>query len=95
MSVFAASPALAQETATPPQEAAAVVQQVAAVQPVRGQMILTSDGSRLGRVYRVADDGAPSVIFNGRLIIIPAATISADGDNLVTTLTRREIATIR
>lgn len=91
-SVFAVAPAFAQETATPPvAQAVATAEPAAAVQAVRGQMIVTSDGRRVGRVYRVTNDGSPSIIYEGRIVTIPATTLSLDGANLVTTLTEREI----
>lgn len=55
-----------------------------------GRALISADGKRVGSIYRLAADGSPQIIVEGRMITIPANTVSVDGDRVVTTLTRHE-----
>ena|SRR5579871_5177049 len=84
----AAVPAVAfaaDDSATVRSEAAAPVQ-------VSAGKMLYSNGYRLAAVYRVNSDGNPQVIIDGKLITIPAATLSDVGGKLTTSLTKKDIA---
>ena len=60
-----------------------------------GRAIYSTDGKKLGSVYKVTKDGAPQVIISGKLITVPASSVSLSGDRIVTTLTRKDIMTKR
>lgn len=62
----------------------------------RRTMIYSADGSRVAPVERVVEgaDGAPvavKLIFNSKLLTIPASTLSAFEKGLKTSLTRVEL----
>lgn len=63
----------------------------AAFAPKAGQLVMSSDNKRIGRIDRV-EATRVGVIFDSQYVYIPNATLSA-GENgrVVTTLARREI----
>lgn len=75
-------------TATPAQAQAAATVEV-------GRAVYSADGKKLGAVYKVTKDGAPQVIVSGKLVTVPAASVSMSGDRIVTSLTRKDILTRR
>lgn len=60
-----------------------------------GRAIYSADGKKLGAVYKVAKDGAPQVIISGKLVTVPASSVSLSGERIVTTLSRKDIMTKR
>ena len=56
-----------------------------------GKMLVASNGARVGAVYRVTSDGAAQVIVDGKLVTIPASTLSVADGKLITSLTKAEI----
>jgi len=62
-----------------------------AVSVSAGQAIYGPTGSRVASVYRVTSEGAVQVILDGKLINVPAATLSEADGKVVTTLTRAEL----
>jgi hypothetical protein len=58
---------------------------------VKGKMLYGAGGSRLGTVLRVTADGSAQIIIDGKLVTIPASTISADGDKVSTSLSKNEV----
>ncbi len=62
----------------------------AAVTPKAGTM-LYSDGKRVAAIYRIASDGNPQVIVEGRLVTVPASTLSEVNGKVTTSLTKQEI----
>lgn len=65
-----------------------------AVHAVQGEMLVTADGARIGRVYRVNPDGSVQVIadYLSYIVTIPAATLAMKNGELTTSLTRRQIS---
>ena len=57
----------------------------------KGKMLMASDGARLGQVYRVAADGSVQLILDGRMVSVPASTLSLVGGKLTTSLTKRDL----
>ena len=51
-------------------------------------MLTSANGARLGAVYRVGPDGAAQIIIDGKLVTVPANTISVANGKLVTSLTK-------
>lgn len=60
-----------------------------------GQVLYDGKGKRVITVNRVATDGSVKVIFDGRLVTVPAATLSLVNGKLTTSLTKAEIAKLR
>jgi hypothetical protein len=71
----------------------AIAAQDAAVQA--GKMIYSSDGKTIGAIYAVASDGSPQVIVEGRLVTIPAASVTAANGKISTSLTKKEVVVSR
>jgi hypothetical protein len=57
----------------------------------KGQMVVASNGARLGTVYRVGTDGSAQIIIDGKLVTIPASTLSNVDGKLTTNLTKSEV----
>ena len=84
--VFAAAIAVAQGQVSP----AAV-----GVAAAKGKMLVAANGARLGPVYRVGVDGAAQVVVEGRLVNVPAATLSADNGRIKTSLSKSEVLALQ
>jgi hypothetical protein len=84
--VFAAGASVAQDTSATTGSATAVS---------KGQMLVSSNGARLGVVYRVNADGSPQIIIDGKMVTIPAATLSSSNGKLVTSLSRSAVSELR
>ena len=61
------------------------------VSPVKGSMLVAANGARLAPVYRVGTDGSAQIIIEGKMVTIPAATLSMAGGRLTTSLTKNEV----
>lgn len=57
----------------------------------KGNMLVAADGARLAPVYRLSADGSPQIILDGKLLTIPAGTLSMASGRLTTSLTKREV----
>jgi hypothetical protein len=57
----------------------------------KGKMLVAADGARLGTVYRVGSDGNVQMIVGGKMITVPASTLSSVDGRLVTSLSKNEI----
>ena len=90
VSVFVMTPAMAQPAAPSTTQNSGGAAAVA----TRGQTVLTTSGRRVGRVISVNGDGSVRVAVDAPATgsaRLPADTLSAQGDSLVTSLTIREI----
>jgi hypothetical protein len=98
LSMFVTSTAaLAQESAAPAADAPAVA---AALDVKLGKFVTTADGLRVGRIDRIqADkDGKPAsvaIIYQSRFVFVPVSTLSAQERGYVTSLTRKDVATMK
>lgn len=63
----------------------------AATAAEKGKMLIAANGARLGAVYRVGPDGAAQIIIDGKLVTVPAATLSVANGKLTTSLTKSEV----
>ena len=63
----------------------------APVSAVKGSMLISANGSRLAQVYRIGPDGSAQIIIDGKLVTVPAATLSMSGGKLTTSLTKSEV----
>jgi hypothetical protein len=57
----------------------------------KGKMLVSSNGSRLGTVYRVGPDGAAEIIIDGKLVSVPASTLSNVDGKLTTSMSKSAI----
>ena len=62
-----------------------------AVSPVKGSMLVAANGARLAPVYRVGPDGSAQIILDGKMVTVPASTLSMAGGRLTTSLTKNEV----
>jgi hypothetical protein len=62
-----------------------------AVLASKGQQLVAANGSRLGAVYRVGQDGSVQMIIDGKMVTVPAATLSSADGKLTTSLTKSEV----
>lgn len=60
-----------------------------------GKMLVASNGSRLAAVYRVTDDGSAQIILNGKMVTVPADTLSVSDGKLMTSLSKAEVRKLR
>jgi hypothetical protein len=58
---------------------------------VKGSMLIAANGARLAPVYRVGPDGAAQIIIDGKMVTVPAASLSMAGGKLTTSLTKSEV----
>ena len=62
-----------------------------------GKTLYSSDGKRIGKINRVNLDNeknpvSVSIISESRFLTVPTASISQDGERLVTSLSRKDVA---
>lgn len=57
-----------------------------------GKMLYGTNGQRIAAIYRVNAEGNPQVILNGKLVTVPASSLSDVGGKITTSLTKSEIA---
>jgi hypothetical protein len=57
----------------------------------KGKMLLAANGARLAPVFRVSPDGSAEIILDGKMLTVPAATLSNVGGKLTTSLTKNEV----
>ena len=61
----------------------------------KGKQLIASNGARLGQVFRVDADGSIQMIIGGKLVSIPASTLSSVDGRLTTSLSKSEILALR
>lgn len=66
-----------------------------AVKVTSGKMLYSVDGRRVASVYRVNAEGAPQVIIDGKLITVPASSLSEAGGKVTTSLTKSDLLRAR
>jgi hypothetical protein len=57
----------------------------------KGKTLVASNGARLGQVYRVGSDGSVQMIIDGRMVAVPASTLSSVDGKLTTSLSKSEV----
>jgi hypothetical protein len=57
----------------------------------KGKMLVAANGARLGQVYRVDADGSAQMIIDGKLVTVPASTLSSVDGRLTTSLSKNEV----
>jgi hypothetical protein len=56
-----------------------------------GKMLYASNGQRIAAIYRVTSEGNPQVILNGKLVTVPASTLSDVNGKVTTSLSKQEL----
>jgi hypothetical protein len=56
----------------------------------KGKMLMSSNGARLGAIYKVVD-GAAQIIIDGKLVTVPANTLSNANGKITTSLSKSEV----
>lgn len=57
----------------------------------KGQMLFDNGGARLGVIYKVTADGSAQIILDGRLITVPASTLSDAAGRVQTSLGKNQL----
>ena len=73
------------------QSVRAATEEAAAVELNAGKMLYGPDGRRIASVYRVTSEGNAQVIIDGRLIPVPASSLSDVAGKVTTSLTKRDL----
>lgn len=60
-----------------------------------GKMLYGANGYRIAPIYRVTAEGNPQIILNGRLVTVPASSLSDVDGKVTTSMTKKEIAAAR
>lgn len=60
-----------------------------------GKMLVAANGARLGAVYRVTGDGSAQIIVDGKMVTIPASTLSVADGKLMTSLSKADVRKLR
>lgn len=63
-----------------------------AVEIKAGRILKDESGARIGRIEKVLADGSARVIFDGRFVTIPAASMKAVNGDPVTSMAKKDIA---
>ena len=59
----------------------------------KGKMLYTASGNRLAAIYRVAADGNAQIILNGKMVNVPASSLTAADGKLTTSLSKKDLLT--
>ena len=73
--------------------AADAVATATAATPVVGKMLYSADGKKLAAIYRLDASGAPQVLLEGKLVTIPASSLTEVDGHFTTSLTKKDIPT--
>ena len=74
-------------------DTAATATTTTAATPVVGKMLYGADGKKLAAVYRLDASGAPQVLLEGKLVTIPASSLTEVDGHVTTSLTKKDILT--
>ena len=79
----------------PPSEACAtgMMRAATAAADYKGKMLYTASGDRLAAIYRVAADGNAQIILNGKMVNVPASSLTAADGKLTTSLSKKDLLT--
>lgn len=72
-------------------QAVHAVSEGAGVDVSAGKMLYGPDGNRIAKIYRVSREGNPQLIIDGKMVTVPASTLSDADGKVATSLTKREI----
>lgn len=66
-----------------------------AAAPAVGKMLYSTGGKKLAAVYKISASGAPQLLLNGKLVTVPAATLTEVNGKVETSLTKKELTSRR
>lgn len=89
LALFALAPAALHAEAS--QSVNAAVEASAPVKVVAGKTLFGANGSRIAAVYRVDAQGRVQIILDGKLINVPASTLSDVDGKVTTSMTKSEL----
>jgi hypothetical protein len=89
LAVFATPAAFAAESSQSVRAATDAASGAVAVNA--GKMLYASNGQRIAAIYRVTSEGNPQVILNGKLVTVPASTLSDVNGKVTTSLSKQEL----
>lgn len=61
----------------------------------KGRMLYSNSGQRIAPVYRVTSDGSAQLILEGKLVTVPASTITEANGRIETSMNKVQLATMR
>ena len=86
LAVFATPAAFAAESSQSVRAATDAVAGSVAVNA--GKMLYAGNGQRIAAIYRVTAEGNPQIILNGKLVTVPASSLSDVNGKVTTSLTK-------
>ncbi|HEY0960375.1 MAG TPA: hypothetical protein VGE05_14075 [Novosphingobium sp.] len=95
LAVIAAVPAIASAEETSQTVRAATDASAPAVALAAGKMLYSANGQRVAAIYRVNAEGNAQVILNGRLVTVPATSLTEVDGKVTTALTKAELSRVR
>ena len=60
-----------------------------------GKRLYDSEGKLVGSIYRVTPGGSPQIIVSGKLLTIPAATLSDVNGKITTSISKADVGRTR
>lgn len=60
-----------------------------------GTMLYGANGYRIAPIYRVNAEGNPQIILNGRLVTVPASSLSTVAGKVTTSLSKKDVASAK
>ena len=89
LTLFSLAPAALHAEAS--QSVHAAAEGAAPVNVVAGKTLFSASGNRIAAVYRVDSQGRVQVILDGKLITVPASSLSEVNGKVTTSLTKAEL----
>lgn len=63
--------------------------------PEVGKMLYGAGGKKLAAVYKIAANGAPQVLLEGKLVTVPTSSLTEVNGKVETSLTKKELISKR
>lgn len=67
----------------------------AVASPEVGKMLHSAGGKKLAAVYKITPAGAPQLLIEGKLVTVPASSLTEVNGKVETSLTKRELLSKR
>lgn len=66
-----------------------------AATPVVGKMLYSTGGKKLAAIYKLDAANEPQILLDGKLVTVPAATLSGVDGRIETSLTKKDLMIAR
>jgi hypothetical protein len=63
--------------------------------PVVGKMLYSAGGKKLAAIYKLDAANAPQILLEGKLVTVPVDTLSGVDGHVETSLTKKDLMTLR